>query len=79
MSSAGFTGRTHLLSSERPNNIYQENPLVKRFFEKESVFPGRAETCGVSTAQPPPGIDSTGQKEYTVFIIGHHVRGGRFA
>ena len=38
MSSAGFTGRTHLLSSERSNNIYQAVALVNTFLR---VFSGR--------------------------------------
>ena len=37
MSSAGFTGGAHLLSSERPNNISELFAPVKNFFH---FFPG---------------------------------------
>ena len=32
MSSAGFTGKTHLLSSERQNNIAGTHGIVKKKF-----------------------------------------------
>ena len=52
MSSAGFTGKTHLLSSERSANINQSAALVKRFFAFLAAFPARKKDFPAAAAGP---------------------------